>query len=136
MKGMAVMSIVIWICLGFALAYVQSSEAQGSEQKSFSNPDQPIDVPVGQEFKIVLDANPTTGFEWQLASPLDETLVTLVGNAYTVASAPGRTGTGGKHTWTFMPVRQGHTVIGLKYLRSWEKGVDASKKVIFTVIIR
>ena len=131
MKNLIVVYVISLICSGVVLAH-----AQGSEQKSFSNPDQPIDVPVGQEFKIVLDANPTTGFEWQLASPLDETLVTLVGNAYTVASTPGRTGTGGKHTWTFMPVRQGHTVIGLKYLRSWEKGVDASKKVIFTVIIR
>ena len=136
MKGLAVMSIVIWVCLGFVLAYVQSSEAQGSEPQSFSNPDQPIDVSVGQEFRIVLDSNPTTGFGWQLAAPLDETLVTLVGNAYSVASTPGRTGAGGKHTWTFRAMRQGQTVIALKYSRSWEKGVDPLRKFIFTVIVR
>ena len=136
MKSLAVMSIVIWVCLGFVLAYVQSAEAQGSGGASFDNPDQPIEVGVGQEFRIVLDSNPTTGFTWQLSEPLDETHVTLVGDAYSVPSTPGRTGAGGKHTWTFRAVGQGQTVIALKYSRSWEKGVDPLKKVTFTVIVR
>jgi inhibitor of cysteine peptidase len=131
MKNLIIMCVISLICSAFVLAY-----AQGSDPQSVSNPDHPIDVSAGQEFKIVLDSNPTTGFEWQLASPLDETLVTLVGNAYTAASTPGQTGAGGKHTWTFKAVRQGHTVIALKYLRSWEKGVAPLKNVIFTLIIR
>jgi len=136
MKSLALMSIVFWSCLGLVLAHVQCAKAQKSGGPSFDNPDQLIDVLVGQEFRIVLDSNPTTGFEWQLAALLDETLVTLVGNAYDVASTPGRTGAGGKQTWTFRAVRRGQTVIALKYSRSWEKGVDPLKKIIFTVIIR
>ena len=136
MKNLSLMSIVFWSCLGLVLAHVQCAKAQKSGGPSFDNPDQIIDVSAGQEFRIVLDANPTTGFEWQLAAPLDETLVTLVGDAYSVPSTPGRTGAGGKHTWTFKAMRRGQTVIALKYSRSWEKRVDPLKKVIFTVIVR
>jgi len=136
MKNLTLMSIVFWSCLGLVLAHVQCAKAQKSGGLSFDNPEQLIDVSVGQEFRIVLDSNPTTGFEWQLAAPLDEPLVTLVGDAYSVPPTPGRTGAGGKHTWTFRAMRRGQTVIALKYSRSWEKGVDPLKKIIFTVIVR
>ena len=135
MKNLVSMSMVFLACVGLALVIVQCAKGQ-KLGPSFDNPDKLIEVTSGEEFRIVLDANPTTGFTWQLSSPLDDTLVTLVGNAYEAPSTPGRVGAGGKQTWTFKAIRRGQTVIGLQYARSWEKGIDPAKKLIFTVIVR
>ena len=135
MRNIASVSVVFWACLGFALVLAQCATAQ-KEAPSFDNPDKLIEVTSGQEFRIVLDANPTTGFTWQLSSPLDDTLVTVVGNSYDAPSTSGRVGAGGKQTWTFKAMRRGQTAIGLLYARPWEKGVDPEKKLMFSVIIR
>jgi inhibitor of cysteine peptidase len=135
MRNLGSISVVFWTCLGLALVFTQCATAQ-KEAPSFDNPDKLIEVTVGQEFRIVLEANPTTGFTWQLAAPLDESLVTLAGNTYDSTPTPGRTGVGGKQTWTFKSKRRGQTVIALQYARPWEKGVDPAKKLVFSVIIR
>lgn len=134
MKNLAAMSIFFWICLGLVSA--QGAKGQHSEAQSFEDPNQPIEVAVGQEFKIVLDSNPTTGFLWQLSQPLDETIVTFVGDKYDLPSTPGRVGAGGKHIWTFRAVSRGQATIALQYSRSWEKGVPPIKEAQFTVVVR
>jgi inhibitor of cysteine peptidase len=134
MKNVVLMSLVFWVCLG--LASVKGSKAQDSGIPSFNDPSQPIDIAVGQNFRIVLDANPTTGYQWQLSEVLDERTVILVGSEYDIPRTPGLVGAGGKQIWTFKAVGQGQTVIVLHYLRSWEKGVPPLKTVTFTVIVR
>jgi inhibitor of cysteine peptidase len=136
MRSLASISVIFWACLGLALVLAQCATAQKQQSPSFDNPDKLIEVTSGQEFRIVLDANPTTGFTWQLSSPLDDTLVTLVGNTYDAPATPGRVGGGGKQTWAFKAMRRGQTAIGLLYARPWEKGVDPAKKLMFTVIVR
>src|SRR5437763_8691249 len=42
-----------------------------------TDPTTPIVAPTGRSFVIVLDANPSTGYRWELAAPLDEGVVTL-----------------------------------------------------------
>lgn len=94
-----------------------------------------IDAMVGKEFVITLDANATTGYEWQLASPIDDNLVKLVSSEY----LPDKTdfvGSGGKSIWTFKAVRAGNAQISFKYIRSWEKDIPPVKEVIYMVNIR
>lgn len=84
-----------------------------------------IAATAGQEFSISLESNRTTGYGWQLANPLDETVVTSVKNEYREArQTPGATpmvGVGGKEVWTFRAVKAGKTTIEFKYVRPWEK---------------
>jgi len=134
MKNLAAISFLFWICVGFVSA--QGAKAQHSGGPSFEDPNRPIEVMMGHEFKIVLDSNPTTGFQWQLSDPLDERIVTLVGTEYDIPKTPGVVGAGGKHIWTFKTVGLGQTMITLKYFRPWEKGVAPIKEATFTVIVR
>jgi predicted secreted protein len=46
-----------------------------------------IEAATGQEFTISLASNPSTGYRWQMAKPLDETIVKSVRNNY---QAPAR----------------------------------------------
>jgi inhibitor of cysteine peptidase len=88
----------------------------------------------GQEFKVTLAANPTTGYSWALAKPLDEKIVKCVTNEY-VRSAPQLIGSGGTAVWTFKAVGEGKTEIGLKYARPWETNVAPARTTNFAVVV-
>lgn len=122
MKKLIITAMICCIGLGLALAKDKAAK--------------PIDAKTGNEFSITLDSNPTTGYRWQLAKPLDESLVKLVGNEYQEPESSGAVGAGGKEIWTFKAVAEGKTAIAMKYVRSWEKNQPPAKRAKFEVVIR
>jgi len=95
----------------------------------------PVETEVGLVFSITLESNPTTGYRWQLATPLDEKIIKLVGSKY-VAPKAGRLGVGGKEVWTFKAVGRGKAEISLKYVRPWEKDVPPAQRQVISVEVR
>jgi inhibitor of cysteine peptidase len=95
----------------------------------------PIAVKVGQEFKIALKANATTGYQWVIAKGPDTNLVKL---AHCIYKRPESRliGAGGEMVWTFQALAKGKTEIGLIYARSWEKNVKPAQTTNFIVVIR
>ena len=93
-----------------------------------------FDVTVGQELSITLASNVTTGYHWELASPLNEAMIQLVASEYK-APETKLTGVGGQEIWTFRAVGQGQTLIHLKYVRPWEKDVAPARTASYTVIV-
>ena len=69
-----------------------------------------IKATVGKEFVITLDANATTGYEWQLAKPIDDSLIKLERSEY-VPDKTGLVGSGGKSIWTFKAVMAGNVYL-------------------------
>jgi inhibitor of cysteine peptidase len=94
-----------------------------------------LEAKVGQEFTITLESNATTGYQWQLAKPLDESMVKLVGSEYK-APQDGRVGQGGEEIWTFKAMGTGKTEVAMKYVRSWEKDVQPAEERTFTVTVK
>jgi inhibitor of cysteine peptidase len=94
----------------------------------------PVTVTAGQQFKITLPSNPSTGYEWQLAKPVDENLLKLITSEYEEPDS-GRVGAGGKQVWAFKAVGTGSVQIQLHYLRPWEKGTPPASMTNFTVVI-
>lgn len=92
-------------------------------------------VEIGQKFTVILESNPTTGFRWQLAKPLDESIVKFIDSEFrTLATKfPPPPGTGGIEIWTFEAVAVGSTEIAMEYVRPWEDAPPA-KKQTFVVI--
>jgi inhibitor of cysteine peptidase len=93
-----------------------------------------IRVKVNKEFSIILDTNPTTGYQWQLANPLDEKILKLTSSDYK-APKTKRVGAGGKEVWTFKALAAGQTTISFKYVRPWEKDKEPEKSIAFAVNI-
>ncbi len=93
-----------------------------------------IKVQVEQEFTITLEANATTGYQWQLAKPLDEAMFQLVSSEY-IADKTNRVGSGGKQVWIFKALKPGEAGIYFKYVRPWEKDVPPVKKESFLITI-
>ena len=93
-----------------------------------------IQVPNGQSIVIKLDANSTTGFSWQQAPGLDESVVKFVSESYQQATAsPGMVGVGGTDTWTYQAVGAGTTTIALAYQRASDPTAAQSYTVNVTV---
>jgi inhibitor of cysteine peptidase len=81
-------------------------------------------VTLGQEFKISLEANPTTGYTWE--AHYDGHFFTLKEQRYEPlpAKGPGAgalLGAPGKAVFTFVPLKTGQTTIQMIYRRPWEK---------------
>lgn len=89
---------------------------------------------VGNDIILPLDANPTTGYIWQLGEPLDEKIVTLGGHRYERPETD-RVGAGGRDIWIFKAIGPGQTLVFLDCVRPWEKGVPPIKRKIFKIRI-
>lgn len=107
-----------------------------AQSREYANPDVPIEVKAGQEFTIALESNRTTGYGWQLAEPLDENILKLVGSEYRSSATTPLPGAGGKEIWTFKAVAPGKTTVSLKYVRPWEKNVPPIQTAAFAVVVR
>jgi inhibitor of cysteine peptidase len=94
----------------------------------------PITAEVGQKFSVTLESNPTTGYQWRLARPLDEKHLTLLTNEF-VKSKSKLSGAGGQQIWWFRALRAGKTQIDLEYARSWETGVAPVLETNYAVLI-
>ena len=117
--------------VGREAGYLVSNQ-EGSDKESAGSR---FEVTAGQQFNITLASNVTTGYHWELAEPLDEAMVQLVGSEYK-APETRRVGAGGQEVWTFRAVGQGQTSINLKYVRPWEKDVAPVMKATYIVIIQ
>lgn len=78
----------------------------GSTMPALTDPSQPITVKTGETFFIVVEANPSTGYHWEMIGPLDDAHLELVSHEYT-ASEPVMPGSGGVEVWTMKAVSAG-----------------------------
>lgn len=92
-----------------------------------------IEVNMGEEFVIVLDANATTGYEWNIAD-FDKSYFSIVGNKYETANVSA--GSGGKSIWTFKANNKGNSVIVMSYARPWEKDIAPIKTQKFNITVK
>ncbi|MBI2907360.1 MAG: protease inhibitor I42 family protein [Chloroflexi bacterium] len=79
--------------------------------------DQEVTANVGDQFEIVLDANPSTGFSWAVGD-WDESVLELKSSDFVPGGA--LPGAGGPAHWLFVAKGPGRTLFTLEYRRPWE----------------
>src|SRR5579859_92090 len=94
----------------------------------------PILVAMGQEFKIALESNPSSGNQCLISKPLDENLVKLLGSEYK-RGRPGAGGVSGNEILSFKALSEGKAQIHLKYGRLWERDAGPTRTTNFVVVI-
>ena len=136
MKSFAIVFSLLILVVGVASAATHEGDKAAADLPRFSDPSKPIIVESGTAFVIELDSNKTTGYEWQIAYPLDKYAFELVGVEYVKprGSIPGAEG---KENWTFnaLSSRNGKLPIAFKYVRAWEKDLQPAKEITFSVTI-
>jgi len=86
--------------------------------KEYDKSDQDISVHRGENFTIKLEANPTTGYEWEVL--FDESIVRLTERRY-ISPAITELGAGGMESFRFEPIKAGDALVRMRYKRAWEQ---------------
>jgi inhibitor of cysteine peptidase len=89
----------------------------------------------GQTLVVTLEGNPTTGYSWEAAEPLDEQVLRQVGEAEFKAESD-LVGAGGVQILRFEAVNAGQTTLKLVYHRPWEKDVEPLETYSIQVVVR
>jgi inhibitor of cysteine peptidase len=116
----------VLLLTGFAFVWLAAAQAEESK---------PVAATVGKEFKITLQCNPTTGYQWVLAKAPDEKLAKLLRSEFKRPNSK-LVGVGGEMRWTFQALAEGQTQMELNYIRLWEKGVKPAQTTNFVIVIK
>jgi inhibitor of cysteine peptidase len=101
----------------------------------YRDPAVPVDVRRGTMFSIVLESNASTGYAWQIAQPLDASVVETLGSEYHPPSIP-MPGAAGSEEWSFRAAGVGHTTIAFGYARPWEQDTAPAEIATFQVVVQ
>ena len=94
-----------------------------------------IELRKGQILVVTLEANPTTGYTWEVAEPLDEQILRPVGEVEFTPESD-LVGAPGVQVLRFEAVKAGQTALELVYHRPWEKGVEPLEAFSLQVAVR
>jgi len=97
-----------------------------------------IQLSQGEEMVISLDANPSTGYGWQVAE-IDETILRQVGETvYITSDSAGQPSLGkpDKEVLRFLALSPGVTPLSLIYTRPWEDKVEPEEVFSIEVNVR
>ena len=84
--------------------------------RTFSRGDSPIRVRAGELFSVVVDVNPSTGYEW--TGSVDGEAVEL--RDVRLTPAVGKIGAGGGQTFELVAKHAGRATLSLTLARAWE----------------
>ena len=96
-----------------------------------------IAIKRGGELKVILDANITTGYQWQ--SPTSPApVMSAIGAPIYVGKAadPHFVGGGGSNIFRFRADSPGQVALQFDYRRPWETGVPAAKTLHYNVVVQ
>ncbi|QJR15992.1 protease inhibitor I42 family protein [Usitatibacter palustris] len=105
----------------------------------------PVELIVGQELRLRLESNPSTGYAWAVAKTSKHggriRIVKQKGESkYEAPPAPADgkpvVGAQGVEVWTFTAAKPGSQQLKLEYRRGWEKDVAPAKTATFKITVR
>jgi inhibitor of cysteine peptidase len=98
-----------------------SGTSSGPLTLTQADADKTVTVSPGQTLEVVLDANPSTGYTWTIASA-PEFLKSQGDPKFASQAESGVVGAGGKQTLEFAVTAAGKGELSLNYVRPWETG--------------
>ena len=114
-----------------------SAVINAEEKTNFTDPTKIIAVDESKPvFKVVLQANPTTGYSWVLKG-YDDSLLVPIGRKFYPANSKRLVGAPGREEWTFKVRPSGFVVpqitsVTLVYLRPWDE--QGAQTLTFKVV--
>lgn len=93
-----------------------------------------VEVAKGNDLKVVLESNPTTGYSWQVKE-VNASILKQVGDPEFKPDSSA-IGAGGKETLTFNAASAGQTTLKLEYRRPWETEEPAVNTFTLTVVVK
>ena len=143
----AAMLVLMAGVVGGTLAWAKASDnateaplpihGKGIRAVDASYSGQEVELAVGWSLTVTLESNPSTGFQWQLASNMGEAVLELADHEYEPSEAPaGFCGAGGQEVRTFKALQKGKSTITMEYSQPWEGGTKAAETFVVNVVVK
>jgi len=84
-------------------------------------------------FQLLLNANPTTGFDWRIVS-YDSAIIQIKQKSF-IQSETHRMGAPGKQVFKFKAIAAGATDLRLIYVRPWERATSEADSFRVQIIV-
>ena len=111
-----------------------TEESSDTDLPAVNDPSQSIRAAAGETFTIVMNANASTGYRWEIVGPLDDDHLEFVSREY-VGSEPALPGSGGVEVWTFKAVAPGESILALgNYPPSESESYE--EEVRFSIVVK
>jgi inhibitor of cysteine peptidase len=111
-----------------------ASSGRGPRQLSEKDSGSTVELRMGETLEVVLRGNPTTGYQWEIASG-DTSVVKQRGKPEYRSDSAG-IGSSGNFTFTFEAAAPGQTTLRLVYHRPFERNVPPARTFEITVVVR
>ena len=129
-------SLVMLFTLLLALIVATGCSPQHQEVKATVDDNgREMQLKKGQTLVVTLEGNPTTGYSWEVAEPLDAQVLRQAGEAEFKAESEAL-GAGGVQILRFEAVTAGQITLKLVYHRPWEKDVEPLETYSIQVVVR
>jgi inhibitor of cysteine peptidase len=129
-------NLVALLTLLVALTLATGCSPQQQEVKvTIDDAGREMQLRKGQTLVVTLEGNPTTGYSWEVAEPLDEQVLRQVGEAE-FKTESDLVGAGGVQILRFEAVNAGQTTLKLVYHRPWEKDVEPLETYSIQVVVQ
>ena len=127
---------LVALCLAGALVGVAGCDLWGPVLRLNADDNgSTVSIPVGGRIIVSLEANPTTGYDWELIE-LDPAVVESTDVSYVPDPAPpGWVGGGGTAVWQFTALAEGETALRLEYGRDFEPEEDPADVFEITITV-
>jgi len=130
------LSLIALLTLLLAFTVATACSPQQQEVKaSMDDNGREMQLKKGQTLVVTLEGNPTTGYSWEVAEPLDEQVLRLTGEPEFKAESEAL-GAGGVQILRFEAVNAGTMTLKLVYHRPWEEGVEPLETYSLQVVVR
>ncbi len=96
--------------------------------------DKMTDLRKGQTLEIELEANPTTGYMWEIAASVNEGVLRQI-DKYRYVQKSGLIGGGGIQIYRFEGLKKGRAKLVFEYRRPWEKEKKPAEKYVVQVVV-
>ena len=150
--GAVVVAAALTVAASLAVSGCRGSDSSGSTTTTgldaavttppvtvpaYCDPAAPISVAIGQQFALVLEADPASGSSWQTVAPPDPAVLLSIGTEF---PGPGQTVAGGSCSQASQVLRYGGRGLGtatitLRYGRPGAAATPDDKTLVFTVTV-
>jgi predicted secreted protein len=103
--------------------------------KRYSDPGKPVEATTGEVFRIILEANPSTGYSWSMTGDAQPTLK-LIKSGFSSSESARKAGSPTSEYWEFEAMSSGTAKVSFSYVRPWEKDTPPVKTETFTINVK
>ena len=117
-----------WLSLSVMIIFLIISGASNSYAQTGGR-----EVTLNMPFEIKLEANPTTGYKWEVSYDKGFLRLDKESHKRDPSKPADHVGVGGVTTFVFVPIKKGKTTVNFRYKRPWEKEIARKKSYRVTI---